>query len=147
MIKDANPHERYDVPYIPGKQTVEFRAPDGSADLYLLMAGLIMAAQLGLEMPDALKRASQLYVGVNIFKEENKATIEKLEQLPESCWNSAECLENDRTFYEKNNIFPKGTIDRLIRQLKSYNDVNISEQLYGKNDEIGKLVDTYVHCM
>jgi glutamine synthetase len=147
MIKDANPCERYDVPYIPGKQTVEFRAPDGSADLYHLMAGLIMSAQLGLEMPDALEKAKQLYVGVNIFREENKATAAKLKLMPESCWSSAECLEKDRNFYEKNNIFPKGTIDRVIRLLRSYDDLHLSEQLYGKKDEIRKLVETYLHCM
>ena len=147
MIKDANPHERYDVPYIPGKQTVEFRAADGSADLYHLMAGLLMAAQLGLEMPDALVKAKQLYVGVNIFKEENKATAEKFKQLPDSCWSSAECLDRDRAFYEGKNIFPKGTIDRFIRHLKSYEDSHLSEKLYGKNEEIDKLVKTYFHCM
>ena len=48
MIKDANPQEKGSVPYIPGKQTVEFRVPDGSPDLYHLMAGLILAAKEGL---------------------------------------------------------------------------------------------------
>jgi len=147
IIKDANPHERYDVPYIPGKQTVEFRAADGSADLYHLMAGFLMAAQHGLEMPDALTRAKQLYVGVNIFKEENKAKAEKFKQLPDSCWSSAECLERDRAFYEDKSIFPKGTIDRFIRHLKSYDDSQLSEKLYGKNEEIAELVKTYLHCM
>ncbi len=34
MIKNANPQERGEVPYVTGKQTAEFRVPDGSADLY-----------------------------------------------------------------------------------------------------------------
>jgi len=147
MVKNANPHERYDVPYIPGKQTVEIRVPDGSADLYHLVAGIIMAAQHGLEMPNALERAKQLYVGVNIFKDEHKSKAAELEHLPISCWESAECLEKEREFFEKNNIFPKGTIDRFIKQLKSYDDKNMSEKLYGKNDEIALLVEKYLHCM
>ncbi len=147
MIKDANPHERYDVPYIPGKQTVEIRVPDGSADLYHLLAGIIMAAQSGLEMPNALERAKELYVGVNIFKEEHKDKALKFEHLPTNCWESAECLANDREFYERKNIFPKGTIDRFIKQLKSFEDRDLSERLYGKNEEISKLVDKYLHVM
>ncbi len=147
MIKDANPFERYDVPYISGKQTIELRTPDGSADLYHLLAGIIMAAQHGLEIPDALQRAKELYVGVNIFKDENKHKAEMLEHLPVSCYESAEILEKDRAFFEKNNVFPKGTIDRFINQLKSFDDKHLSEKLYGKNDEIRVLVDKYMHHM
>ena len=104
MVKDANPFERYDVPYIPGKQTIELRTPDGSADLYHLLAGIIMAAQYGLQMPGALERAKELFVDVNIFKDENKNKTYSLEQLPLSCSQSADELEKDRSFFEKNNI-------------------------------------------
>lgn len=147
MVRDANPYERYDVPYIPGKQTVEIRMPDGSADIYHLFAGIIMAAQSGLEMPDALQKAEELYVDVNIFKEENKKKTFALEQLPTSCRQSADALEKDRDFFEKNNIFPKGTIDRFIKNLRSYEDEGLSEKLYGKDEEIMKLVDKYMHHM
>jgi glutamine synthetase len=147
MVRDANPFERYDVPYIPGKQTIELRTPDGSADIYHLLAGIIMAAQHGLEMPDGLQRSEELFVDVNIFKDENKHRTKSLEQLPVSCSESADALENDRAFFEKNNIFPKGTIDRIINQLKSFDDKNLSERLYGKDDEIRKLVTEYMHHM
>ncbi len=147
MIKDANPYERYEVPYIPGKQTVELRVPDGSADVYHLLAGITMAALHGLEMPNALQNAEKLYVGVNIFRDEHKDKVNQLEHLPTSCFASAESLEKDREFYQKAGIFPKGTIDRFIRQLKSYNDKDLSERLYGKKDEIKELVEKYLHCM
>ena len=89
MVKDANPFETAQVPYIPGKQTVEFRVPDGSADIYHLLAGMVMAMQHGLEMPDAIELAEKLHVEVDIFKPENKHILDKLESLPSSCAESA----------------------------------------------------------
>jgi glutamine synthetase len=146
MVKDANrPFEIADVPYIPGKQTAEFRAPDGSADIYLLLAAMIMAIQYGLEMPNALDIAEKLRIEVNIFEEKNKEIAEKLEHLPTSCYESALELEKDRNFYSQDNVFPEGTIDNFIEKLKSYNDKDLSERLYGKQDEIKKLVEQFLN--
>ncbi len=147
MIKDANPQERGEVPYVTGKQTAEFRVPDGSADLYHLFAGIILAAKDGILDNKSLKRAEELYVNVNIFDDENKNILNKLVSLPDSCSQSADYLNEQRKFYEQNDIFPKGTIDNFISKLKSYNDKNLSEELYGKKDKIKDLVDKYLHCM
>ena len=147
MIKDANPQERGEVPYVEGKQTAELRVPDGSADLYHLIAGMILAAKEGIQNSVSLKSAEQLYVNVNIFDKEHKNILDSLVALPTSCSQSADYLEKDRAFYENDNIFPKGTIDTFIKKLKSYNDKDMSERLYGKKDEIKKLVDKYIHCM
>lgn len=146
MIKDANPQEVEKVPYIPGKQTVEFRAPDGSADLYHLMAGLIVAAKHGILSYDSLEVAENLYVDVNIFDDANKKILEKLNSLPQSCSESADCLAKHREVFEENNIFPNGIISSIIEKLKSYDDKGLSERLYGKNELIKKLVDSYIHC-
>jgi glutamine synthetase len=100
-----------------------------------------------LEMKDALKKVEELYVDVNIFKEEHKEKLTKLKHLPVSCWESAEILEKQRDFYEKNNIFPSGTIDSFIKKLKSYNDKDLSLALHGNKEEIKKLVNKYMHCM
>ncbi|MBI5218089.1 MAG: glutamine synthetase [Bacteroidia bacterium] len=145
MIKDANPNEPGEIKDYSNKQTYEFRVPDGSADIYLLAAGLIVSSLYGLEMPDALKKADEFYVSVNIFKAEFKDKLKHLKQLPVSCWHSAECLEKNRYIYEKNGIFPKGTIDSIIKILQSYNDRNLSEELYGMHEEIKKLVEKYLH--
>jgi len=147
MIKDANPQETGKIPYIEGKQTVELRSGDGSADLYHFVAGIIVAAQHGLQMENALEKAEELYRNVNIFDDAHKDKLEKLEHLPKSCFESAEELQKKRDYFEKNGIFPAGTIDRFIRQLKAYNDKDLSEKLYGRNDEIWKLVEKYMHCM
>jgi glutamine synthetase len=147
MIKDANPQERGVVPYVTGKQTAEFRVPDGSADLYHLLAGLILAAMEGILNPDAIKKAEELYVNVNIFNDKQKHILEKLVALPASCSKSADYLEIERKFYESDGIFPSGTINTFIKKLKSYNDERLSEELFGKNDKIKDLVDKYIHCM
>ena len=147
MIKDANPQERGDVPYIPGKQTVEFRVPDGSADLYHLMAGLILAAKEGLQSPDSLKRAEELYINVNIFKPENKNILDNLVALPASCEDSASCLEEDFASYTRGGVFPEGSIRSFIQKLKAYEDGGLSERLFNKPEEIRELVDRYLHCM
>ncbi|MEA3317941.1 MAG: glutamine synthetase family protein [Bacteroidota bacterium] len=147
MIADANPLET--VKEIDGtdKQTVEFRAPDGSADLYHLVAGLIVASQHGLEMDNALEIAEELYIDVNIFDDKNKERLEQLELLPASCFESAECLEKKRSVFEKNGVFPKGLVGNVIGKLKAFDDKDLSERLYGKDDEIQKLVHKYIHCM
>jgi len=147
MIKDANPQQKEAQTKSMNKQTVEIRSGDGSADIYSYLAGIIVAAEYGLKKPDALKVAEELYVDVNIFDEEHKEKLESLKALPESCWESAEALENHREVFEENNIFPKGMIDSVIKKLKNFNDKDLSERLYGKNEEIQKLVNKHIHCM
>ncbi len=146
MIKDANPQQLGDIPYIPGKQTVEFRAPDGSADLYHLVAGMIIAAKRGIVNDKMLDKAESLYVNVNIFAPEHKAILERLDHLPQSCWESAESLDANRSVFEESNIFPKGTIDRFIRQLKAFDDKNLQEKLTNNKKEMEKVVAEYIHC-
>jgi glutamine synthetase len=146
MSAEVNPLEAHENVDFTDKQTVEFRCPDGSANIYLLMAGLAVAARHGLEKPDALKMADELYVDVNIFKDEFKNKVEKLSKLPTSCFESAEYLDKQADIYKKYDVFSQGTIDGIIKKLKSYNDKTLSEDLYGKHDEIKKLVDSFLHC-
>ena len=147
MIKDVNPQERGEVPYIPGKQTVEFRVPDGSADLYHLMSAMILASKEGLASKDSLKRASELYTNVNIFNPEHKDVLDSLVALPASCYESAMYLENDADFYQREGVFPEGTIKSFIEKLKAFDDKSLSEGLSNKTGEVKKLVDQYLHCM
>lgn len=145
MVKDANPQETADCQTFADSQTVEFRCPDGSANVHLLMAGLAVAARHGLEMEGALELAQRLYVDVNIFSSEHSKVQQTLPQLPVSCWDSAECLIKDRHIYEKDDVFPPVVIDGLAKVLRSYNDRDLSQRYYGKGDEIQKLVDQYFH--
>jgi glutamine synthetase len=146
MIRDANPVDNFEISGFPTKQSVELRSPDGSADIYKLFAGLVIAVEHGLEMKDALKSAQSLYVDYNIFREEGRSKKQKLESLPSSCWDSADCLAEKREFFEKDGVFPTGVIDNVISKLKAYNDKDLSQRLFNKHDEIRKLVDQYLHC-
>jgi len=146
MAKDANPQDKGEFSESMDSQTVEFRCPDGSAEVHLLLAGLAVAARHGLEMKDTLELANKLYVDVNIFSPEHQAVQEKLPQLPSSCWESAESLLRDSKIYQRDGVFSPTVIDGTVKKLKSYNDKNLSERLYNKEEEIKKLVDKYLHC-
>jgi glutamine synthetase len=143
MIRDANPADNTDYENMPSKQTVELRSPDGSADIYKLFAGLVIGTELGLEMDNSLEKAEELYVDYNIFENPKK---KKLESLPASCWESAECLLEQRAYYEKDGVFPPCVIDAVVTKLRAYDDKGLSEKLYNKNEEISILVRKFLHC-
>lgn len=147
MVADANPQDDSEVKAVTGKQTVEFRSPDGSADIYGLLAGLTVAAQHGLESKESLALAEKLYVGVNIFNKENEEVLNKLEGLPASCAASAVELEAKRHYFEKNGIFTAGTLDSAIAKLKKFRDEDFRERLQDNPKETAAIVEEYLHCM
>ena len=51
-----------------------------------------------------------------------------------------------RSCFEKDHIFPAGVIDNVVKQLKAFNDKDLSEKLYNKPDEISRLVSQFLHC-
>ncbi|HSG68306.1 MAG TPA: glutamine synthetase family protein [Bacteroidales bacterium] len=146
LITQANPLEPAHHGDVNSKQTVEFRCPDGSADIYLLLAGLTVAARHGFEMKDALKFAKETYVDVNIFEPEHKARLDKLSVLPGSCWESAEALKKQKDIYLKYGVFSEGMLDWIITYLKSFKDKTLRRDIGNDETEIMKLVNRYFHC-
>lgn len=146
MAKVINPLEENALQDFSHKQTVEFRCPDGSADIYLLLAGLTVAARHGFEMENALEFAKNTYVDVNIFHDEHKDVASNLDHLPTSCYESALKLEEQREIYEKYGVFSKSMIDGTIKMLKDYNDKNLREDIHCNKEKIMKLVHNYFHC-
>lgn len=142
----ANPLESVSDIDTTVKQTVEMRSPDGSADLYQLLAGLCVAYRHGFEMNDALKVAEDTYVNVNIHDAANADRLASLAQLPDSCAASADCLERQRTVYEEKGVFSKAMIDGIIAQLRAFHDETLRRDIQDKPEEIKQLVDTYFHC-
>jgi len=141
MLLDANPREPADgVRSFENNQTVELRSPDGSANVHLLLAGMAVAGRCGLEDPGALALAERLYVKADASR------VEGLKQLPASCFESADCLARDRARYEEGGVFPPGLVDALIRNLKSYDDLNMSEKIFGNADSLKNLVNRHLHC-
>lgn len=142
----ANPLEsdsNYDTTQ---KQTVEMRSPDGSADLYQLLAGLAVACRHGFEIENALAIAEQTYVNVNIHQKENADKLKALAQLPDSCAASADCLQKQRTVFEQYNVFSPAMIDGIISRLRSYNDATLRKDIQDKPEEMLALVSKFFHC-
>lgn len=146
MIFNANPLETKVKQDHSQLQTVEFRCPDGSADIYLLLAGLTVAARHGVEMQNALELAEKWYVDVNIFDEENKERLSQLNQLPVSCWESAAMLEQQASVYEEYDVFPKSVIEGVARKLRSFQDEQLRDQVHCNKQKMQELVDQYFHC-
>ena len=146
MCRAANPLEpqaNYDTSI---KQTVEMRSPDGSADLYQLLAGLCVACRHGFEMADALEVAERTYVNVNIHAAENAKQLAVLAQLPDSCVASAACLDRQRQVFEEYGVFSPAMIDGIIAQLRAFGDETLRQDVEGKPEELQKLVVQYFHC-
>ena len=145
MINQINPPIKDTAKYTEGRQTVEIRSGDGSADLYLYVASILVAAKHGFTMKNALEYAKKTYVNVNIFRKENEKILKNLNSLPASCEESAGCLSNKRRVFEADDVFPAGLIDSTIQTLKAFEDKNLSEKLFGKKKEIYDLVMKYIH--
>ena len=146
MCALANPLESYSNYDTTQKQTVEMRSPDGSADLYQLLAGLAVACRHGFEIENALAIAEQTYVNVNIHQKENADKLKALAQLPDSCAASADCLQKQRTVFEQYNVFSPAMIDGIISRLRSYNDATLRKDIQDKPEEMLALVSKFFHC-
>jgi len=101
LAMKVNPQQRKRLTDNPGKQTVELRSPDGSAHVYLTLAGITMAALDGLSDSNAMEYAKKLYVTGNIHK--TPEVLKTLKSLPTSCHES-------RSSFWKNVIYMKGMV-------------------------------------
>lgn len=146
MARDANPQQVSDCPVQGGSQTVEIRCPDGSANIYLLLAGLAVAARHGLQMTDALDIAARQHIGVNIFAEGQEDIRESLPHLPASCAESAATLLAHRAIYEKDDVFPAAVIEQTAARLKRYHDEGLIERLSGNYEELSRLISEHLYC-
>ena len=83
---------------------------------------------------------------VRFVQEEDRARLETLDQLPDSCAASAKRLQQQRRVFEQHNVFSPSMIDGIIKKLESYDDTTLREDL--KNDPEGmlELVNRYFHC-
>ncbi|MDL2221767.1 glutamine synthetase family protein [Parabacteroides sp. OttesenSCG-928-N08] len=146
MSRMVNPLEESSNYDTTQKQTVEMRSPDGSANIYQLLAGLAVACRHGLELENGLEIAEQTYVNVNIHQEENKEKLANLRQLPDSCVASADCLRQQRAIYEQYEVFSPAMIDSIIRQLEAYNDTTLRDEVSDNREKMLQLVEKYFHC-
>ena len=146
MMHRANPQQPAETPDTSMKQTFEMRSPDGSADVYQLLAGLCVGCRYGFELPNALEIAEQTYVDGNIHDAANADKLSRLGQLPDSCVASADCLERQRKVYEAYGVFSPAMIDGIIKQLRDFNDSNLRKEVENRPQELKELVERYFHC-
>jgi glutamine synthetase len=145
MAAKCNPNEKATDKDFSDKQTFEWRASDGFADTYLLLAALCCAARHGFEIPNGLEVAEKTYVGlgVNIHDEKNKSVQESLEQLPGCCVEAAQELAKDREIYTSRGVFSDNIVDYMIKYLTAFQDETLRQQL--DNKSLLKLVEECIH--
>ncbi len=139
MLRHANPLEPASGDLPDDSQTVELRSPDGSANIHLLLAGITVAARLGLTQPGMLEYANQRYVAGDASQ------LEGLDQLPDSCVAAASHLLNQRASYEAMGVFPPGLIDAWAGQLRSMGDEQLRQELEADPTKVDELVARYFH--
>ncbi len=144
MLAKANPNEKSNPQDFSYKQTVEYRASDGSASIHHLLAGLCVAANYGLKKEDALAISEKAYLKLG---EGRQAMIDrKLDVLPDSCVASAKELAKHKDIYIRKNVFSEDVLNQMIENLNTYNDVDLREKIEGNIEELLLLVKKNFHC-
>jgi glutamine synthetase len=126
MDQVMNPHETAPYPTDLARPTIEYRGPDGSAYVHLLLAAVTICACAGLGDPEAAARARALEVQGNIFRQPE--VLETLQQLPPTAAAAARALQTGREFFESNG-FPARLIDIVVQQLEREADDGLSAEL------------------
>ena len=140
----VNSQDKTDYRAASGSQTVEFRAPDGSAHTCILLAGLATAVEWGLTQPEALEYAEQCRIDGDV---QNSPKRDQLLSLPGNCRESAEFLEQNRRLFEDFGDFPKGLIDYVIQLLYKEHDQDLDQTLaaVASNQAKEKICNSIMH--
>lgn len=141
-----NPLETPSAINAAGKQTVEIRSGDCSANVYYYIAAIAVAARIGFEMPDALQIAADNYVDVNIHKPENAARLASLKSLPSSCAESAEALRSQIDFYRQKGVFPQALLDRTVKMLLDFDDSTLRSRVESDPKLMTQLINRFFYC-
>lgn len=139
----ANPLEGEDETYdARRKQTVEMRSPDGSANVYQLMAALAVACRRGLEMDEneALRKAEETFI------DNSNVDRSRFDSLPDCCEDSASRLEQQRDAYEAEGVFDPHIIDSIIKTLRAMDDRGLRGRIEQNPAALQQLVDKYLYC-
>lgn len=132
MLAHANPGvDTQPVEPAVHPQTVELRVADGSADVHLLLAGMVLAARRGLLDPESLDLAERLRADSD----------SEVEQLPASCSESADALEEQRELFEADGVFPAELVDLVLASLRDAeddpSDDDVREELVRRHWHVG----------
>ena len=139
MFRDANPGAEPVGALPDDSQTVELRSPDGSAAVHLLLAGMTVAARIGLSDPDMAGYADERYVSGDASR------VDGLDQLPASCAQAAARLLAQREDYEALGVFPPALIDSWAAGLLALGDADLREEIANTRVQVEDLVTRYFH--
>jgi glutamine synthetase len=125
---------------LENRQTIEFRSPDGSALIHLLLAGIILAADWAFADDESLALADKYY----LEREEmtTEGLLEGFPVLPSSCGESARIMISNRDFYEREGIFPKNVTDYIAGLL---NEESVEVHSLSGSVDMRKLMHKYLH--
>ena len=137
---DIAPDDAYSA-----KQTFEIRSADGSADIYMLLAGLAVAVRHGFEMSDPLATAEKYYVDVDIHKPENAARLAALPTLPANCHASADCLDAAADVFMAEGVFSPSMLAGEAARLRSYDEKRTAGAL-ADSELMLDIVKEHFHC-
>lgn len=137
---DITPDSAYSA-----KQTFEIRSADGSADIYMLLAGLAVAVRHGFEMPSPLETAEKYYVDVDIHKPENAARLAALPTLPANCHASADCLDSRADIFAAEGVFSPAMLAGVAARLRSFDESRTAAALSDRELML-EMVNEHFHC-
>ncbi|MGQ9818418.1 MAG: glutamine synthetase beta-grasp domain-containing protein [Candidatus Kapaibacteriales bacterium] len=130
LAMKLNPQQKEKMEYDDLRQTVELRTPDGSAYVFLILAGIALAVEWGL---------SNSTESLDLAKKYNFITDSSdkvgTETLSSSCVESAEILLRNRSLFERDGIFPPSVIEYYVKLLFSENDRDLNLRLISLSEE------------
>ena len=129
--------DRYISPF--KRQTIELRSADGSAFIHLLLAGMTMAIQYGLDHGDvSLKLANKRRIQTG-----DEVSMD-IPELPLSCYQSAQFLKEEAELYTS--LIPTNIIDHVRHLLEGEDDESMLEDLEKLSaEESGKRAQEIMH--
>jgi glutamine synthetase len=129
--------DRYISPF--KRQTIELRSADGSAFIHLLLAGITLAIQYGLDHGEvSLKLANKRRI------RQDEDVSKEIPELPPSCFQSAQYLKEEAELYTT--LIPSYIIDHVVDFLEAEDDEKLMEDLEKlSEDERGKKAREIMH--
>ncbi len=136
-----NPNDKTPYKSPTGSQTVEYRAADGSAQTYLLLAAIATAIEWGLTCEEAIQYAEDCRVDGEVSQ---SPKANSLLSLPGSCAESAQLLKQHRDYFEDSGLFPPQVIDYTIELLNQEDDAFLNSRLAEMPSETASRLRNYI---
>lgn len=129
------------------KQTFEIRSADGSADVYLLLAGIAVGLRHGLEMEADKARAlaDSTYVDIDIHKDKDAEKKFTFRSLPTNCAESADALGSLEDLFTAYGVFSPEMLAGQQARLRTF-DTAESAAALADSELMLAMVMRHFHC-